>query len=320
MLRKVKAKTRRSKRALEDRQPKIVENPKKILYVHGSKCSQTVQNLFKDWHRITTPFSTLFSRKHDIRPFENAVDLENMSDQHDVSLIVLGTHNKKRPDNIVFVRMFNHHVYDMIEFGAQNVKLLLEFKNEKNALGSKPCLVFQGAPFDTDAGMKGVRSMLADFFRGPVVDNINLGGIDHVLSFTAISSTSVLLRHYRIALKRSGTRLPLVQLEEIGPAVDLELRRSHFPSLELKKEALKIPKELKPKKVKNIEYTALGDKAGRVHMTKQDLKELETRKVKGLKRKKTGEASRANPDGDDDFDDGDDGEDGEDFEAGEASE
>lgn len=34
--------------ALEKRAPLLVENPKSILYVHGSKCSQVVQNAFKD--------------------------------------------------------------------------------------------------------------------------------------------------------------------------------------------------------------------------------------------------------------------------------
>ena len=38
------------------------------------------------------------------------------------------------------------------------------------------------------------------------------------------------------------------------------------------------------KKVKNIEFDDIGDKFGRVHMGKQDLDKLQTRKMKGLKR------------------------------------
>lgn len=35
---------------------------------------------------------------------------------------------------------------------------------------------------------------------------------------------------------------------------------------------------------KNIETDLVGDKVGRVHVGKQDMKELQTRKMKGLKR------------------------------------
>lgn len=45
---------------------------------------------------------------------------------------------------------------------------------------------------------------------------------------------------------------------------------------------------LQPKKKKNISHDAFGTKFGRVHMQKQDLSKLQTRKMKGL-RKRRGE-------------------------------
>ncbi len=42
-------------------------------------------------------------------------------------------------------------------------------------LGSKPCLVFLGSPFTTNPEFVKIKNVLADFFRGPVVENINLG-------------------------------------------------------------------------------------------------------------------------------------------------
>ena len=39
------------------------------------------------------------------------------------------------------------------------------------------------------------------------------------------------------------------------------------------------------KKRKNISQDAFGSKLGRIHMQKQDLDNLQTRKMKGLKRK-----------------------------------
>jgi ribosome production factor 2 len=41
---------------------------------------------------------------------------------------------------------------------------------------------------------------------------------------------------------------------------------------------------LQHKKVKNIEYNAMGDKTGRIHMQKQELDTLQLRKVKALKK------------------------------------
>jgi len=42
---------------------------------------------------------------------------------------------------------------------------------------------------------------------------------------------------------------------------------------------------LQPKKKKNISRDAFGTRLGRVHMQKMDLSTLQTRKMKGLKRK-----------------------------------
>ncbi len=39
----VKPKTRRGKMALQEREPKAIENRKKTIVVRGPKCSQTVQ-------------------------------------------------------------------------------------------------------------------------------------------------------------------------------------------------------------------------------------------------------------------------------------
>lgn len=41
---------------------------------------------------------------------------------------------------------------------------------------------------------------------------------------------------------------------------------------------------MKPKPKKNVETDYVGDKIGRIHLGRQDLSELQTRKMKGLKR------------------------------------
>ena len=50
------------------------------------------------------------------------------------------------------------------------------------------------------------------------------------------------------------------------------------------KEAMKKAKTTQERPKKNISTDIVGDKIGRIHLGKQDLKELQTRKMKGLKR------------------------------------
>jgi len=52
----------------------------------------------------------------------------------------------------------------------------------------------------------------------------------------------LLLRQYRIALKKSGTRVPRVELAEMGPSLDLALRRVSEAPPDLAAEALRQPK------------------------------------------------------------------------------
>ena len=49
----------------------------------------------------------------------------------------------------------------------------------------------------------------------------------------------------RILLKKSGHPTPRVELDEIGPSLDLVLRRTHLASSDLYKEACKVPKAAK---------------------------------------------------------------------------
>lgn len=76
----------------------------------------------------------------------------------------------------------------------------------------------------------------------------------------------------------------------MGPSVDLKLRRHQDADPELLKQALRRPKLKKQdvekglgRKKKNLEVDEMGDLRGRIHVAKQDLGKLQTRKMKGLK-------------------------------------
>ncbi|KAI4529144.1 hypothetical protein MG293_020818 [Ovis ammon polii] len=89
------------------------------------------------------------------------------------------------------------------------------------------------------------------YFRGPTVSNIRLAGLEYVLHFTALNG-KIYFRSYKLLLKKSGCRTPRIELEEMGPSLDLVLRRTHLASDDLYKLSIKMPKALKPKKKKNI--------------------------------------------------------------------
>ena len=107
--------------------------------------------------------------------------------------------------------------------------LLLD-QNEKSMAGSKPCLSFQGSLFTTNADYAKIKILLADFFRGPTATNVNLAGLDHLISFTA-TEAGILMRHYRIMLKKSGSRLPLAEVIFLPLLFCILFLENHFSSL-----------------------------------------------------------------------------------------
>jgi len=279
----VKPKTRRGKKFLENRESKLIENAKTALFVRGLNCSEVSLGFMKDLLQFKKPRGVFYARKNDIKPFENSSSLEFYGTKSDASLFMFGSHNKKRPHNIVIGRMFDFQVLDMVEIGIENFKSLKEFKVPKIPTETKPCLLFAGEMFETDPNYQRLKNLLIDFFRGPEVTAIRLAGLEHVIMFTVVDG-KVYMRSYRILLKKSGSRTPRTELEEIGPSADLVLRRTKLASEDLFKQAMKQPKEIKPRKVKNVSKDPFGSKLGRIHMGRQDMNKLQTRKMKGLKK------------------------------------
>ncbi|XP_042234809.1 ribosome production factor 2 homolog [Homarus americanus] len=291
-----KPRTQKSKRALERRESKIIENTKRSLFLYGQKTSETVRHCLKDMYSLKKQDAQHLQKKNPILPFEDILPVERLSQKHDASLFCMATHSKKRPNNIILGRMFDHHLLDMVELGLENYKGLSQFKNTKISAGTKPCIIFSGAQFEDVTEFRRLKNLLIDFFRGVEASQVRLQGFEHTLQFTAVEG-KVLFRSYKILLKKSGTRIPRVELEEIGPSMTLQIRRNKFASEDLMKRACRQPKQLKANKVKNVSKNVFGTKLGRVHMTKQDMGKLQTRKMKGLKKatQKKDENSKKSP-------------------------
>ncbi|KAF2885258.1 hypothetical protein ILUMI_20924 [Ignelater luminosus] len=280
----VKPTTRKGKKVLLAREPQIIEGPKRAVIFQGRRTSERVRNTLKDLYDLKKPDAKLLARKNDITIFENAAPVEEICRKHETPLFIMGTHSKKRPDNLVVGRMFNCALLDMVELGIDSFEGLRDFAVPKITLGTKPCLIFNGPAWDQTDEYKHLRSIFIDLFHREQVESVRLQGLEHALSFTATPEGKILFRSYKVLLKKSGCRTPRIELEEIGPRLDFTLRRSKLSSEDLLKQACQKPKALKVIKKKNISTDGLGTVHGQIHVGKQNITGIQTRKMKGLKK------------------------------------
>ncbi|EGN96487.1 hypothetical protein SERLA73DRAFT_170841 [Serpula lacrymans var. lacrymans S7.3] len=313
MLRTIKPKNARAKRALDAREPKEVEDARTAIFVRGTHTGEVVNNVMKELMALKRPDAISFSKKNAIRPFEDSSSLDFWAQKNDASMFLVGQSTKKRPAGLVLARMFDSKVLDMCEFGVDKFVSMSEFKTPKSTPGHKPMMHFASELFDTHPRYIQLKSLLMDFFNAEVIDSICLGGLEHIISVSVAPSSGlngatglslgdgqssedlsklpkVYVRTYTVRMLASGTRVPRVELSPMGPFLDLSLRRSQAADPDLWRAAMKRPKMKKQdvekglgKKRKNLEVDELGDLRGRVHIAKQDLDKLQTRKMKGLK-------------------------------------
>ncbi|CAI5703027.1 hypothetical protein KXD40_003989 [Peronospora effusa] len=272
-------------RAIKAKEPKLVENTKNLLVLRGNKTNEEVNELLRDLRMIKAPYAKFMGKKNDIHVFDDENKVEFLTQKNDASLFLIGSSTKKRPNNIVFGRTFDGHILDVLEFSFSNFKAISAFKcKSKKAPGSKPAFVFTGDQWESVEAFMKLKNILLDTFRGAIVQNVNIKGLDHVIVCTAWKET-VSFRSYSIDFKKGDESHPRVELDEMGPRFDLHFRRTKFASSDLMKAATKKPKGLAPKKIKNISRDELtGDKLGRIHMDHQDVYSMQSRRVKALRK------------------------------------
>ncbi|CAO2656618.1 Nn.00g054210.m01.CDS01 [Neocucurbitaria sp. VM-36] len=276
------------------REPQQNENPKTTLFVSGQKTSQILKLAVADLCTLKRPFVERFTKKNDIHPFDDASSLEFFSLKNDTSLLVLSLHSKKRPHCLTLARTFSHKILDMLEvyINPETFRTLQQFKNKKPSIGLKPLISFHGTVFEDPNQTKYTlaKSLFIDLFKGQDATEVDVEGLQYLISISASEPTDALpnpqvkLRFYLLRTKRSGQKLPRIEVEEMGPRMDLTLGREQFPDPDMLKEALKKPKGTEQRTKKNIDTDIMGDKTGKIHVGKQDFGTLQTRKMKGLKR------------------------------------
>ncbi|EPQ50726.1 Brix-domain-containing protein [Gloeophyllum trabeum ATCC 11539] len=300
MLRTVKPKNARSKRALEAREPKEVEGPRQAIFVKGTHTGEIVNNAMKELMALKRPDAISFSKKNPVHPFEDASSLEFWAQKNDASLFVVGQSTKKRPHGLTFVRMFDCKVLDMCEVGIEAFVSMHAFKTPKSTPGHRPLLHFAGELFDTHPRLAQLKSLLLAFFGGPALESIHVPGLEHVVSVSLAPAPParaaddgtllprVHLRTYTVTRDRAGR----AALAPMGPFLDLALRRhvppeanAHLLALAMKRPKLKkqdVQKGL-GKRRRNVEVDEMGDVRGRVHLGKQELGGLRGKRMKALR-------------------------------------
>jgi len=225
--------------------------------------------------------------------------VEFLASRNDTPLFALASHTKKRPHSLILGRLYDGQILDMIEVYVKfdTFKSISTWTTERNAnvkAGAIPSIMFNGDDFENDTKPDFIllKSILLDMFHGTSTsgqgDKINLASLDRVIVCTAHNDT-VYFRQYAILMKKSGTKFPRVELEEIGPTMDLQIGRSKSASLELKAHSLRTEKRIQKKGhvlKKNIETDSMGHKTGRLHIPQQELNTMALKKMKGLKKKR----------------------------------
>jgi ribosome production factor 2 len=133
------------------------------MIMKGRKSSKTMNDLLKDLQLMKgrDMVQMLMRRTHDFVAMEDASLIENQSVKYDCSLFAVGSHQKKRPDNLVLGRVFDGHVLDMFELGVTDFKGTNLFETAKHITADlKPIMIFQGEHFETNDQLKRLKSLL----------------------------------------------------------------------------------------------------------------------------------------------------------------
>ncbi|RMX79529.1 hypothetical protein D0869_08244 [Hortaea werneckii] len=310
-LRQVKPKNARTKRYLDNKAPQITENPRTTLFLRYTSSSEVLHLVMTDLFALKRPLAIKFTKKNAIHPFEDPSSLEFFAEKNDASLMLYASHSKKRPHCLTAVRFFGYKVLDMVELmvDGETMRTLGQFKNAKAAVGMKPLISFSGSAWEDGGAEKNeytaAKSVLLDLFKGQDVQSVDVEGLQYMIHFSvdepqgqdAVTKPQIHMRCYLLRTKRQpNSTTPRVELEEMGPRIDFRVGRVKEADPDMWKEAMRKPKGQEPKTKKNVDTDIIGDKVGRIHLGKQDLGQLQTRKMKGLKRSRDVESDEEDED------------------------
>lgn len=180
-------------------------------------------------------------------------------------------------------------------------------------MGTKPCIVLQGPLFESNETLQRLGNLMIDFFKGTRAEMVRLQGLELVIALTALSEEQVLFRVYKsVAFIYKGDNpiaeqfwrkqmlqffleLSLLKLDlkstsnwternlPVTSFIKLQLRNQNwFRSIKFIFNKYNSYFLQKPKN-KNVKFDAFGNKVAKVHTGRQQLDQIQTRKVKAFK-------------------------------------
>lgn len=233
-------------------------------------------------------YSKKLSKKNKIESvFKDPKEIEYFCEKNNTPFFSYTSDTKKKEMNLVLGSTFNNKILDMFEFEVTNYIPIEYFaKSIKVDSHQKPVIVFQGDVFETEFQYERLRKFFLDFFRIQDLEEVNITDLRRIIVISSGENKTLKFRSYQVEGSLSEYDLDNFSLNEIGPSLNLTVRNIHLASEELYKISLRQPKEILDKKVKNIEKNLLGEKRGRIHMAKQNLKTMALKKYKKILGKK----------------------------------
>merc|ERR1711935_94770 len=109
------AKTHKGRLHLKKFDSKLNEGSKGCLFMKGTKSSNTISKLFDTFFRVVREGSRILSKNNDVLPFEDPSKVEFLTNKNLCPLFIFGNNTKKRPNNLIFGRIFEQKKLDMVE-------------------------------------------------------------------------------------------------------------------------------------------------------------------------------------------------------------
>lgn len=175
-----------------------MENDKRTLLCGTLTASGECKQFCTDLYQLKLPLVQKIRQPVE-NPINDKSQIQRLSGTTDSSLFIHISHTKKRPNNVVFGRLFNYELTEQFEFQLDNYIGLQDIPTKKPMPQCKPMLVFQGDAFNNDRDMVMIKSLMMDIFKGKNYAKLNRNSLQWVISFTANhDGTQIKVRSYII--------------------------------------------------------------------------------------------------------------------------
>ena len=285
-----KAKTHKGKLYLDTFKPKLIEDPKKCLFINTNNSTEIMRMVLNELYLMRKEFSKKFSRKEDIfNIVQNKERVEFLCTKNNTTFFSLSSHNKKHPMDLTLGILYDHQVLDSFEFEVTNFIPMYYFKGAATINSDlKPIIIFQGELFESDFNYDRLKKFFIDYFQLYDKENVVISQLRRIIAISIENDEKIIkIRNYQVNGDLSNKNsLQKINLVKIGPSFDLKERKFLLADEVLYKKTLKQPKGVKEIKEKNIEKNKiLGEKRGRIHMQKQNLTAVSLKKYKKIMNK-----------------------------------